>query len=274
MAMAAMAAVAFQVTPGLPPKVASRQQHVGLASSKVFVDSPVSQVVSVGDAVSEQGSATDLAGLMTRAQLLASLMSTSPLKDRVAAEAGLRGDRLEVLAPTGFASPLSISESAAAPDDPRVNVLDLSVDESLPILNLNVRAPDERSARRLAGAAVAVLGRYLEEMARGNAVPTEKRLAASRLGPATSETITTGPRRLVMMAVFAVVLGVWIVGILTLPRFIAYWRHLGASDPVAAPAHEADLPGQDAAVHDQVANPVYSPHLSVSAEIPSSSGDE
>src|SRR4051794_34884781 len=67
-----------------PSGVSSRQHHVGIASTAALVDTPSSQAVDLGGKESADG-----ATLPGRATLLASLLTSAPLKDEIARAAGI-----------------------------------------------------------------------------------------------------------------------------------------------------------------------------------------
>lgn len=228
----------FQVSPGVPPQLSSRQYDIGLASTKVFVDSPTSQISNVGAETAAIGSANDIRGLMTRAQLLASLMSTGPLKERISARSGVAPDVLTVLAPTGFGT--AGSQTSPPGDARRISVLDLSVDEKLPVINMSARAPDSATAKRIAGAAVETLREHVDTAARTGHVPAEKRLVVAPITPLSAETIVVGPRKLYGVAAFLFVLTVWVTTIVMLPRLAEYWRWLSYTE--AEPSSGARRP--------------------------------
>ena len=66
-----------------PPKLESRQYHVGVASARVLVDTPDSQVVDLNPKGAD--------ALSSRASLLANLMASSPVKTIIARDAGRAG---------------------------------------------------------------------------------------------------------------------------------------------------------------------------------------
>src|SRR5215203_5207506 len=93
-------------------------------------------VVGMGIADVEGGASIDLGGLSTRARLLANLMSSSPLKDRIAKAAGIKADHLIVIAPTGDdltpqASGATSTTMKVKVGDRDATVLGLFVDETL-----------------------------------------------------------------------------------------------------------------------------------------------
>ena len=88
-----------------PPKLESRQYHVGVASARVLVDTPDSQVVDLNPKGAD--------ALSSRATLLANLMASSPVKKHH--RAGRRGagqPDLVAVAPsaTGPTAPTPLSE--------------------------------------------------------------------------------------------------------------------------------------------------------------------
>jgi hypothetical protein len=223
----------YQVSAGIPPQLTGRQYDIGLASTKVFVDSPMSQISNVGAETAEIGSANDIRGLMTRAQLLASLMSTGPLKERISTQAGVLPKQLTVVAPTGFGT--AGNESAGSTADRRMSVLDLSVDEKLPVIIMNARATDAATAKRVAGAAVDALRHHVDTAAQAAGVPASRRLVVSPITPLASETVVVGPRKLYGVAVFCVMLALWGVAIVMIPRLAEYWRSLAHAEADAPP---------------------------------------
>ena len=75
--------VAYSFSP--PTSLESRQYHVAAGTATALVDSPSSQVVDLGG---EEDVGADIASLSARATLLASLMTSSPMKEEIAAQRG------------------------------------------------------------------------------------------------------------------------------------------------------------------------------------------
>ena len=237
--------MSYRVSLGLPPKVESRQYAAGIAASDVLVDSPNSQIVDVGGGSTDvEGATIDLGGLSTRARLLANLMSSSPLKDRIATAAGVKANKLIVIAPAG-ADTAPTTTTTTSPSvkvkvgDRDANVLGLFVDETLPILTMRVQAPDPATAELLATSAVKELREYLKSVAAADNVPDARQLVIEPLGPATSATVTKGPRRLFAILAGLFVLVLWCAGTVLIPRFVRTWR-----DAERAEA-EAEVDGKD-----------------------------
>jgi len=273
--------MSYRVTFGLPPKIESRQYDAGIAATDVLVDSPNSQVVDVGGGSADvEGATIDLVGLSTRARLLASLMSSSPLKDRIAAAAGIKAGKLIVIAPTGDDLAPRVTpatNTSVKPGDRDANVLGLFVDETLPILTMRVQAPDAVSAERLATSAVSELGVYLKAVASDDNVPDARQLVVEPLGKATSGTVVKGPRRLFAILVGLLVLAIWCAGTVMFPRLVSMWRDAARAEAEAeaearAEAEAATEAEADGAADDREPRPVTVPSTRPDARARSLSG--
>jgi hypothetical protein len=231
----------YRVGFGIPPKIESRQYTAGIAATDVLVDSPNSQIVDVGGGSTDvEGATIDLGGLSTRARLLANLMSSSPLKDRIAEAAGIKADHLIVIAPTGddlTPQPAGASSTSVKVKigDRDANVLGLFVDETLPILTMRVQAPAPETAEKLAAGAVKELREYLKSVASADKVPDARQLVIEPLGPATSAPVVKGPRRLFAILAGLFVIALWCLATVMIPRFARTWR-----DQARAEAEEAE----------------------------------
>jgi hypothetical protein len=156
-------------------------------------------------------------------------MSTTPLRDRIATGAGIEPARLTVGAPTGFGpSPGSAPAVVAHPD---TSVLNVSVDETLPIITMGVQAPDQATARRLIDSATTRLVAYVSDAATTSGVPQGQRLVILPIGNVSSASVEVGPRKLFMIGLFLVLFAVWSITTALRPRLVRSWRH-----PRGAPA--------------------------------------
>jgi hypothetical protein len=244
--------IAYSVSLELPPTLESRQYEAGVAGVEVLVDSPNSQVVDVGGTPSDvEGAAIDIGGLSMRARLLASLMSSSPLKDRIARAAGIRPDMLIVVAPTGndlTARAAPAPPAKVKPGDRDANVINLYVDETLPIITMRVQAPDAGTARRLASAALPQLQQFLKTVASERSIDNARQLVVSPMGPATSATVVKGPSKMVAIFVGILIFALWCTGTLMIPRLARTWtdaaRLEAAQAAKAAAALERDDPAE------------------------------
>jgi hypothetical protein len=206
LALVAGMLLAYRVAPGAPPWLESRQYEVGVASAAVLFDSESSLVSDLGDATV----AASPANLAARAQLLANLLVSSPLKDQIAARAQILPQRL--VARLSSADPRLKIQSAPAigstvrETDRAANVLNVALNYRVPIITFNARARSPQAAARLSNAAATELRRYVE--AAGDRVPDARKLVVEPLGAASSSMQTRGPTRLsaalLALAVFVV----------------------------------------------------------------------
>jgi capsular polysaccharide biosynthesis protein len=218
LALVAGAAVTFQVF-SLPAKLESRSYQVGVATTRVLIDTPSSQVVDV----SPKGSDT----LGVRANLIASLMVDGAFKDAIARRAGLRLDQL-----VGVARNDAEQSQTSRPSPRRgANVLTTrllsNVDgDQLPIVEIDTQAADAERAAALANAAVAGLREYLDKQAAAERVPPARRLRVSGLGAAQASEVTRGPSKILALAVVLVVFGIGCALILGGLAIVRGWRAL------------------------------------------------
>ena len=98
--------VAYSYSP--PTSLMSRQYQVAAGTAMALVDSPSSQVVDLGG---EEEVGVDISSLSSRATLLASLMTSSPMKEEIAASAGIPPNRLIAISPA-VADPVPGTPSA------------------------------------------------------------------------------------------------------------------------------------------------------------------
>lgn len=245
-----------------PTSFTSRQYQVGVASAQALVDTPSSQVADLG---SEDTVNVDIATLSARAGLLANLMTTSPMKEEIAARAGIAPDAL-IAVPPASAEPGAAAAGGANPgvkidpNDPNAHILKVTIPElqsgQIPIIAIRTQAPDEQAAARLANQAIAVLERRLSSVANDDRVPADRRVVVRRLGAAQTTLEAHGPGKTIAVAA---ALALFLLGcglVLGLIAFIRSWRRAGelertvgleAADP-AAPRRAATADdGHDAA---------------------------
>jgi hypothetical protein len=205
--------VAYKVSPS---GLESRKYSVGLASARILVDTPDSQVVEVAP----EGS--DSTGV--RANLLANLMVEGEIKTAIAERAGLRPDRLQ-----GVSATTLDPSAAASPPDPRGYVLTTDVvssqdGERLPIIEIEAQAPDAMKAARLAEAAISGLREHLDSKAAVEEVPDAKRLRLTGLGAPQARDMVRGPRLAMAIAAGMFVFLVCCAAILAFFALVRAWR--------------------------------------------------
>jgi hypothetical protein len=231
LALAVHVLLTYHVTPGLPPKLESRQYEVGVASAAVLIDSQSSQVVDLGGGEVR----TDVVALATRAELLANLLASRPLRDDIAEKAGVPADRLitkvsssseEIRQPAPDES-LDVVVSA---DDVDANILRLQTSDTVPIISVGAQAPEQRVAAKIAAATVATLSSYLQSVAATNRVPDVRQLVMRPLGEPTSAMARRGPGVRSAMFASVLLLMAWCGGILLFARLSNAWRQAVVAD--------------------------------------------
>jgi hypothetical protein len=171
----------------LPPKLESRKYEVGIATARILVDTPESQVVDV----SPRGSDT----LGIRANLLANLMVDGVVKAAIAKRAGLAPNQFY-----GVAESATDPAAAVPPSDPRkamslrTKVLMTPDGDRMPIIEIETQAQDTARALRLANASVSGLSDYLNSKAAEDHVADARQLRVSGLGVAQARMAPRGPR--------------------------------------------------------------------------------
>ncbi len=230
-----------------PPKLESRQYRVGVASARMLIDTPDSQVVDLEPKGAD--------GLGTRANLLANLMASSPVRTIIARNAGVNPADLIAVAPSMSAGPqvpTLISERASkSATNPESFILTLRADETLPIVSIDAQAPDAQRAARLANAATTGLRDYLRSVAAAQNVPNARQLVISTLGAAQSADVVRGPRRLFALLAAVFTFGLACASVVVVAGIARGWRHAAelerAHDEVAAAGEEQRVRALDRA---------------------------
>ena len=219
--VAVFAGLFLAYRPSFPPK--SRKYQVGVASVRVLVDTPDSQVI----AVSPKGSDT----LSVRANLLASLVVDGVIKATIAKHAGVPADKIAGLTASSTSGPPATTPSAHG-YVLTTNVLTDTEGTQLPIIEIDAQAPDATAAARLANASVDGLRSYLDSQAAIERIPDVNRLRVDGLGPAQGHEVTRGSRDLLsaVLVVFIIVMGC--AALLLIPALAREWR--AASEDEAA----------------------------------------
>lgn len=182
-------------TLSLPPK--SRAYEVGVASARILVDTPRSQVVEVAPRGSE--------ALGARASLLSALMTEGEVKAAIARRAGLAPRQL---VSSAEAEPTVVPAGDRPPSELyllHTRLVTNAHGEALPMIEVEAQAPDAEQAGKLATAAVAGLSTHLDSKAAVEDVPDARRLGVTGLGAPQAATEVRGPRRLFALAAALIV---------------------------------------------------------------------
>jgi hypothetical protein len=170
------------------PTFESRAYHVGVATSRIFVDTPSSQVVEVAP----KGGDT----LGTRAGLIASLMVDGTIKASIARRAHLRPGQFDAISESAAETTPAVATPTARSRFFSTSVVTNAAGDDLPIIEIQAQAGDAEQAAALAAAAVNGLRDYLDTKAAQQRVPGAKRLQVNGLGPPQARDVTRGPRRI------------------------------------------------------------------------------
>ncbi|MDA0166594.1 hypothetical protein OM076_40400 [Solirubrobacter ginsenosidimutans] len=240
-----MAAVLISYRVGLPTKFESRSHTVGLATATALIDTPSSQVVDLGG---ETGN--DPSSLASRASLLASLMTTSPLREEIAKQAGISPTTLiaSSIDPAGGAAAAAaapaVSGAVVTAKDPRANILKVSIpniqSSQVPIIVVNTQAPDAAGAAKLANEAIVVLKAHVTALAASQQVPGARRIVVTQLGPAQAESARRGPSPLISAIIFVFVFLIGCAVILTVLWLRGAWETAAEDEQMPAELAEVE----------------------------------
>jgi hypothetical protein len=199
-----------------PPK--SRSATVGVATTRILVDSPRSQVVDI----KPRGSTT----LGSRAVVLANLMVEGEVKRAIAHRAGLRPQQIASTAKSSYgeADPSSSKDYSLT-----TSVLTNTDQIELPIIKADTRAPTPELAVRLANAAVGGLREYLDSKAGAEGVQPGDRLRVTAFGAAQGTASLQGPGRMVAVAAAIFIFFGGCVLILVCSALAGAWRKESAT---------------------------------------------
>lgn len=229
------------------PSMESRSYEVGVATARILVDTPNSAVVEVAP----KGS--DLLGV--RANLIGNLMADGAVKDSIAERAGISPKLLRGVAES---SPPPAGKAAVKipPDKDYVistRVLAAPDGERLPIIEVNVQAPNAVQAGKLAEASVTGLRDYLDSKAATEEVEDAQRLRVSGLGSPQAQSVVKGDRRLLAIVGGLFLFLVGCGAIVAISALARSWRLAAAwdsDDDELPPA--ADGPADDFMAFDEL----------------------
>lgn len=206
-----------------PPGVGKDSLQMASASGEVVVDTPRSS------AVDPQVDAYTLKSLSNRALILGNVMASPPVREYIAARAGVPLDKVRVEPPLTPEQPRPLADSAHSPhiadlvkrpDEYRLSV---QATPMAPVLDLYAVAPTATAARALTTAAVAGLRTYLASLDRSRHVPPSDRVRLERLGVGQAGAIAAGASLQLGLLTFLVAFALGCVAILALERVRRGW---------------------------------------------------
>ncbi len=221
MALAGIAGVLVLYTFAGPLQLQSRRYYVGVANTRVLIDTPSSQVA----AIAAEGSGD----LGTRADLLSRIMVEATVKAKIAEAAGLPPGAL-------FGNSKSATDGLPAPKPPRgapvltTQVVVTNYSTQLPLIEIEAQAGDAATAARIADAAVKGLRDYLGKQATDARVPVGRRVRVTPLGQTQVETAVRGPKTIFAFIAAILVFGFGCAAIIVVSAVIRAWRRASAEE--------------------------------------------
>jgi hypothetical protein len=245
--LAALAGITVAYRISFPPSLQSRTYQVGIATSRIFIDTPSSQVVEV----SPKGGDT----LGTRAGLMASLMVDGTIKAAIARRAGLAPQQFDAISNSSAESSPAVAPPKARSRVLSTQVVTNTVGDELPIIQIEAQAGDATAAAKLAAAAVAGLRDYLNSKAALQRVPDAKRLRVDGLGAPQARDVTRGPRRLFALIAAIAVFAAGCAAIVGVSSLAGAWREASDEEQARFTAAQRPRPRGDLTDDDLVVSP-------------------
>jgi hypothetical protein len=224
------------------PSFKSRQYQVGVASERLLVDTPSSQVVNVAPR------GVDTVGVT--ANLLATLMIDGPLKSAIAARAGLPPGK--IVGTTSAATLTQAATSAPSRGDFSLStqVVTDPAGNALPIVEVDVQAPTGAGAAKLVNAVIAGVQDFMNSTAAKEQIPDADRIQVDSVAASPAATETRGPSNLIGLAV---VVGVFLLGcaaILGGRALVGGWRAAAARERVG---EDGGVEADETVIPDRIA---------------------
>jgi hypothetical protein len=236
----------------LPPSLTPRSLELGAASTKVLVDTPNSKVIDL------RAGTADFQSLATRANLLANVMASAPVRAEIAQRAHIAPDALVAEAPIIANVPRATTEPGsekraadlvAQTDQYRLNI---QANPQVPVINVYAQAPSASGAERLANAAADSLRSYLDSVAADQRIPDAEQVRLHQLGRARGSVVNDGAGVQMAFLSFLFVAALLAVAILAVVRIREGWDAV-APPGAPGPTSEPDERGPALVVDHEVA---------------------
>jgi hypothetical protein len=229
-----------------PPSLKKRDLQRGAATARILVDLPQQERGHV--------TAAQFEAMTMRASLIANLLSSPPVTDKIAGTLGVGSDEVSASTEITEGVPLALVEPN---EEKRANEilvshdgyrLDIQANPTLPIIDVYAQAPTPAEAAELADAVAPAGNAYTEVIADRDEFPTDNRVQLKQLGEAHGAAISPTAPIEIFALTFLVVFGV-AFGLLCGAAAIRRGWVRGGSPPrlvaagASAPAPERDEPG-------------------------------
>jgi hypothetical protein len=216
----------FQV--GLLPPSASKRVHANARGSvEILVDSARSPIADAR---------RDLTGLTARAGVFARYIAGGNVVGQIAKANDIPVKQIDVAGPESFSAVPGVGPEAL-----QLHPYGISITQSaeLPILGVVTRAPTVEEARGLAAAAPAAIRNVVTSIQAQQDTPEDKRIQFRVLGPAKAAPADDALGKKAALALFVVLLTIFLLLILAVPRLIFAWRAVEPAAPLARPSDGA-----------------------------------
>jgi hypothetical protein len=210
-----------------PPGIGSNSLNVASASTRVIVDTPKSAAV---DPLTD---AYTIESLSNRALILGNVMASLPVRQYIAARAGITAAQLRVEPPLTPEQPRAMVDSAHAPHvsdilkRPDEYRLSIEANPMAPVLDLYAMAPTSGGATKLADASVDGLRDYLVSVASSRRTPMSDRVRLEQLGRAEGGSIDAGSTLQIGILTFVLSFALSCLGLLFAVRVRRGWDAAG-----------------------------------------------
>jgi hypothetical protein len=216
-----------------PPGLTPRSLEMATATTHVLVDTPDSIMV---DLRQETYSFQDLTN---RAVVLGNVLTSPAIEAAIAAEAGIPAGVLRIqapLTPQQSSLPVNAQNQRKITDILKLNDqyrIALSVDPTVPMLDIYAQTPTARSAAALANGAFDQLRSYLASLAKTEDTPVKDQVRLVQLGRATGIVINPGVRYQAAVLAFILTFLASCATVVFFARVREGWRVAALSERVA-----------------------------------------
>jgi hypothetical protein len=200
----------------------THRSQVGVATQRILVDTPDSQIVDL--------SPQDSGELGSQTLLLASLMADGPIKTLIAHDAGLQPDQIAGSSPSLTVSAPTAAPSVSTPKPYSLTsqIMTDAAGDDLPIIEVAIRAPTSAEAAKLAAAVVTGVQGYEASIASSEHIATGQRLQITGLAAPQVTTATQGTSSILAIIAALVVLVLGCVLVVAIPALASDWRDMSA----------------------------------------------